>query len=109
MTYCKINEMKVSPTMAGYLREIESKVELGNLLAISVSSIPLLELFTTRVAPHTRIKEIGEYDWEQFGSAMLSIYPTTRRLVNVIADEARLYSKNRQEVQFWSCVYDATR
>ncbi|KLN64008.1 MULTISPECIES: hypothetical protein [Vibrio] len=109
LTYCKIQEMEVSPTMARYLQEIESKVELGNLLAISLSGIPILELFTKRVAPHTRIQEIGEYDWEQFGTAMSSVHSNTRRLVNNIADDARLFSKNQQEVKFWGCVYDATR
>ncbi|MBL4276332.1 hypothetical protein H8F10_00210 [Vibrio fluvialis] len=108
LSYCKIENMEVTPRMSHYLMEIDSKVQLGNYLAVSLSSIPLLELFTTRVKPHTRLKDIGEYDWEQFGNSMGAVHPITKQLVNTIADEARMFSSGK-EADFWKCVYEATR
>ncbi|RQW64441.1 hypothetical protein EES38_05565 [Vibrio viridaestus] len=108
MSYCRIQNMEVSSKMKGYLDRIHSKVELGNYLAIAISSVPLIQLFSERVRPHKLIKNIGEYDWEEFGQAMRSVHEITRVEVNTIADEARLFS-NSKESKFWKCVYEATR
>lgn len=108
MSYCRIKDMEISPKMKGYLDRINTTVELRNYLAIAVSSISLVQLFTEKVRAHEFIKNIGEYDWEEFAKAMGSIHDITRVEVNTIADEARLFSNNK-EAKFWNCVYEATR
>ncbi|MCW8349143.1 hypothetical protein MD535_24455 [Vibrio sp. ZSDZ65] len=108
LTYCKIEEMTVSPKMLGYLNRIESKVDFGNLLAGSVAATQFIELFSGRVSTGKRLKAIYEHDWDSFGQAMMSTHRLTRNEVNKVADEARVYS-SYMESKFWSCVYEATR
>ncbi|MFD2016990.1 hypothetical protein ACFSJQ_18390 [Vibrio olivae] len=108
LTYCKIDEMVMTPKMKGYLDRIESKVALGNLLATSVASSQFIELFSGRMSAGKRLKAISEHDWDLFGEVMMSSHIITKNEVNKVADEARLFSSGK-EAKFWGCVYDATR
>lgn len=108
MSFCKIDEMVVTPKMQGYLRRIESKVALGNLLATSVASSQFIQIFSGRMSAGKRLHTIYEHDWEVFSHVMMKSQEMTRNEVNKVADEARIFS-NGKESKFWGCVYDATR
>ena len=108
LRFCKVDEIKVSSKMKGYLDRVNSKVELGNLLATSVASTQLIEIFTGRVSTGKQLKKIYEHDWEVFSHVLLSSHAVTKHEVNKIADEARIFS-NGNEAKFWECVYEATR
>ncbi|MGR5093746.1 hypothetical protein ACPV5O_11505 [Vibrio maritimus] len=108
MSYCKIEEMTISPKMHGYLNRIESKVDLGNLLAQSIAGSQFIDIFSGNLSAGKQLKKIYEHDWEVFGEVMMSAHIATKNEVNKIAEEASLFSPYN-ESKFWSCVYEATR
>ncbi|WP_045409389.1 hypothetical protein [Vibrio jasicida] len=108
LQFCKVDEITVSPKMKGYLDRINNKVDLGNLLATSIASSQLIQIFSRKVSAGKQLKKIYEHDWEVFSHVILSSHYITKNEVNKIADEARLFS-NGNESKFWDCVYEATR
>ncbi len=108
LKYCNIDQITVTPKMEGYLDRVNSKVDLGNLLAISIASSQFIQIFSGKVSAGRQLEKIYSHDWEVFSSVLLSTHFLTRNEVNKIADEARLFSFG-DEAKFWDCVYEATR
>ncbi|UTM59229.1 hypothetical protein L4174_021210 [Photobacterium sp. CCB-ST2H9] len=108
INYCKIDGLELSAESVRDIQIINSKLELGDMLATMMVAAPFVEIFSKKMKPHERIETISDYDWDTFANALLAVPTITRNRVNMIA-ESRALDTYGKERQFWSCVEKASR
>ena len=105
--YCNVDNLQFGSTSVRYLRELEDTVSFGNSLAIGVSSIPLIEIFSDRKYTGV-VKRITKQDWEEFGQALQGVRDITRFKAESISATAYERTKGKER-EFWKCMYRALR
>ncbi|KOE79466.1 hypothetical protein ACS86_17770 [Vibrio alginolyticus] len=105
---CDVRGIRFSSQSIQTLERINSRVDLGNLLAGALSSSPLLEIFLKPNSAANYAQDIYGYQWEEFGQAMGSVNTILKYRVWEEAVTAASYTSG-EEREFWKCVIQLTR
>ncbi len=105
---CDTKGIRFTPQSIQALERINSRVDLGNYLAGTLSLSPLVELFLHPRSVTQLSQDIYEYHWEEFGQAMASVNIILRRRVWEEANMIANYTSG-VEREFWKCVIEVTR
>ncbi len=107
-TLCDVTGGRFSPQSIQAFERIENRVDLGNLLAGTLSASPLIEIFLKPNAVAQYAQDIYQYQWEEFGEAMASVNHVLKFRVWEEANNAAIYTSG-EEHEFWKCVIEVSR
>lgn len=105
--FCDIKGMTLSPRSMEAVREIEDIISQGNLFTMTLSAVPLLDLFLGRNKPVERLNDIANYDFVEFSNVAIASGKITRRKIYQIA-EPLSWTTSTKEKEFWQCIANAT-
>lgn len=108
--YCQIDSLILSSKSRRAVEEVRDIMAHGDLFSIAVASVPVYQIFfgtpSIRNAAFESGLSIREYDWEEWGKAMVGTNAIVKKKVADTAFEAVL-STNGKEQAFWKCVYES--
>lgn len=105
---CNTKNIRFTPQSIQALERINTRVDLGNYLAGTLSLSPLVELFLNPKSVTQLPQDIYEYHWEEFGQAMTSVNLILRHRIWEEANMIANYTSGAER-EFWKCVIEVTR
>lgn len=101
--YCSINNLKLSSRSRDSVKQIQSIMESSRLFTLSLSAVPILDIFLGRKNAANQLIDIAAYDWVEFGKLAQASGAITKKRIRDIA-EPMTWMTQGEEGEFWRCV-----